>query len=564
MRHARSLLILLLAAPATTQATLLRDIAPGTKGSTPRACVEFDGKSFFVASPAGNGVSWYLFRTDGTAGGTAQFGGNPVGRELGRAGQRLFYSAQTPAAGMELWSSDGVGPGAMVADLYPGATGAQPSGFVPLGDRLAFFATLAAGLRLCVSDGTAAGTLDLAGASSQSAAAISGWLFFAGADGELWKTDGTPAGTALVKDIRTGPGASSPSQLLAYQGRIWFLADDGFSGAELWYSDGTPLGTALFLDITPGNGGSAIRGLTIAGGQMFFAIGTRLYVTSGFVGGTKEVVANPPFFLANASGLRPLIALGTSVYFAGNNPSWGTELWRSDGTAPGTWMVKDIWPGSTSGLGGSDLWQLGSRRLFFRAQSPVTGLEVWCSDGTTNGTLVSLDFVPGSGGGPFGSDPLQASLVRGRLVFDAWDATYGVEPFAYWPGATAQAIGWSCGTTQPTVRRSQLAASDPVLGGVIQFEGSDAPGGALGSIFLGFPAPSPIPLGGECRSWIDLNAYIALPPFWNTAGAWQSNLAIPLDPAFQGVSLVAQCFYVGSNAPLGYEASNGVMLGFGY
>jgi hypothetical protein len=64
--------------------------------------------------------------------------------------------------------------------------------------------------------------------------------------------------------------------------------------------------------------------------------------------------------------------------------------------------------------------------------------------------------------------------------------------------------------------------------------------------------------------WVDLAVSLSLPPFWNTAGGWTSDLAIPIVPGFQGMELVAQCFYAGSNAPLGYEASNGVFLRFGH
>ena len=39
--------------------------------------------------------------------------------------------------------------------------------------------------------------------------------------------------------------------MIAYQGRIWFLADDGLLGAELWYSDGTPTGTRMVKNANP-------------------------------------------------------------------------------------------------------------------------------------------------------------------------------------------------------------------------------------------------------------------------------------------------------------------------
>src|SRR5262245_5797505 len=71
--------------------------------------------------------------------------------------------------------------------------------------------------------------------------------YFSANDGttgiELWKTDGTAAGTVLVKDILPGPGNSYPRFLSNVNGTLYFLADDGVSGRELWRSDGTAAGT---------------------------------------------------------------------------------------------------------------------------------------------------------------------------------------------------------------------------------------------------------------------------------------------------------------------------------
>ena len=85
---------------------------------------------------------------------------------------------------------------------------------------------------------------------------VNGMLFFTADDGvngrELWKSDGTAAGTVLVEDIRLGAGNSSlPSQLTNVNGVLFFTADDGVNGRELWKSDGTAAGTVLVKDISP-------------------------------------------------------------------------------------------------------------------------------------------------------------------------------------------------------------------------------------------------------------------------------------------------------------------------
>src|SRR5262245_46263651 len=78
---------------------------------------------------------------------------------------------------------------------------------------------------------------------------------------ELWRTDGTEAGTALVKDICPGsrgafdyPALVEPRPLFVEAGgALFFFANDGVHGFELWRSDGTESGTRMVKDIAPGD-----------------------------------------------------------------------------------------------------------------------------------------------------------------------------------------------------------------------------------------------------------------------------------------------------------------------
>ena len=60
---------------------------------------------------------------------------------------------------------------------------------------------------------------------------VNGTLFFDANDGthgdELWKSDGTAAGTVMVKDINPGAGSSSVGQMVNVGGTLFFAATDG-------------------------------------------------------------------------------------------------------------------------------------------------------------------------------------------------------------------------------------------------------------------------------------------------------------------------------------------------
>src|SRR5262249_36847394 len=133
---------------------------------------------------------------------------------------------------------------------------------------------------------------------------------------QLWKTDGTEAGTVRVSALVGNPG-----NLTGVNCTLFFTEDDGVNGTELWKSDGTEAGTTLVKDIYPGSGS--------------------MYYGGGY-GGWWNYVPNSsnPGSLTNVNG---------TLFFTAADGTNGDELWKSDGTAAGTVLVKDILPGTGSG-----------------------------------------------------------------------------------------------------------------------------------------------------------------------------------------------------------------------
>jgi ELWxxDGT repeat protein len=260
---------------------------------------------------------------------------------------------------------------------------------------------------------------------------VGGTLFFSADDlitgRELWKSDGTEPGTTQVKDTHSGYGSSDPSYLTNVGCTLFFSATDGTNGQELWKSDGTDAGTVLVRDINTSGGlfiGSYPSSLTNMGCTLFFqandgSSGKELWKSDGTAASTvlvRDIYTGP-----SSSNPSYLTTVGGTLFFTASDASTGVELWKSDGTAAGTTLVKDIRTG-TSGSNPGYLTNVGGT-LFFIADDGYFGRELWKSDGTAAGTVLVRDI---NFGGP-GSYPGELTNVGGTLYFIANDGSTGKE-----------------------------------------------------------------------------------------------------------------------------------------
>jgi ELWxxDGT repeat protein len=204
---------------------------------------------------------------------------------------------------------------------------------------------------------------------------VGGTLFFkASGDGsELWKSDGTAAGTEMVKNINPAYSGNNPSLLTNVGGTLFFTADDGTNGYELWKSDGSATGTVMVKDINPA--GSGPEYLTNVGGTLFFRAddgnGKELWKSDGTAAGTEMVKDINP---VGSSSPEFLTDVGGTLFFRADDGTNGRELWQSDGTPGGTVMVKDINPVGENWL--EELTDVGGT-LFFSASDGTNGYELW-------------------------------------------------------------------------------------------------------------------------------------------------------------------------------------------
>jgi ELWxxDGT repeat protein len=241
------------------------------------------------------------------------------------------------------------------------------------------------------------------------------------------------------------------------------------------------------------------------------------------------------------------------VFFTANDGTTGTELYVSDSTKAGTKLVKDIWPGSSSGFP-FDLVPVGNRYCYFRAQVPTKEHELWRSDGTAAGTVEVLDIWPGAPGG----NPSWMMVMGDSLFVHGIDPLKGSELMKIPLDALADHVGDGCagGTNHP-----RLHITDPVLNKQITIPATGAPAGARGVMFSG-PVASPEQLlGGNCTLYVDLNNLLILMFFNPVGGSYKLTLNVPNDNNLIGLCIPLQVAYgPTSTVPFGLDLTNGVFL----
>ena len=285
-----------------------------------------------------------------------------------------------------------------------------------------------------------------AGSFPSSLTTFNGALYFAAADGtrgqELWRSDGTDAGTVLVKDIYPGGAGSAPANLTVVGDTLYFSANDGTHGTELWKSDGTAAGTVLLADLTAGPDPTPLGSFTAVGNSLYFLVsasgpgGTTytLWRSDGTAAGTAPVPGAPPLGPYSSFPTGPNIAAaGGALYFSTGRGG----LWRADASGatwnfPGNvgpvcydlvpvngtvyYLVEDLSSnppdfslhkvdpstgtasevvdlGADGNTAPAYLSATADGTVYFEGSGPV-GTVLWKSNGTTAGTAPVTDLGP--------------------------------------------------------------------------------------------------------------------------------------------------------------------------
>lgn len=354
------------------------------------------------------------------------------------AGSNLFFANEST---QELWKSDGTTAGtlavAALTDFYTDQYFPKVS-MVAAGN----YAVLVnnhptSGLELWSSNGTAfallkdiqTGTGQYGAYGKEMLGKIGSYYYYRINDGvngeELWRTDGTAAGTQLVKDILAGSASAYPRNGVSTGSRLFFSATSPATGYELWISDGTAAGTTQVLDIYPGSASSyPERGVVLNGIYYFPATtvaGTELWRSDGTAAGTR--IVRDITTGASSTDISALTVFNGRVYFSAGQAGDNYELWSSDGTEAGTVRVKDIAPGTASSYPAN--FYVAGGALFFAASDGTSGTELWMTDGSEAGTVRVADISTGAGS----SSPGHFLEVGSTLYFAATTSATGRELF---------------------------------------------------------------------------------------------------------------------------------------
>ena len=445
-----------------------------------------------------------MYATDGTAAGThalTSIAGQNAGVLDGfiLAGNKFYFVAEDTSYARQIWVSDGTAAGTHMVTNGLGANNSVglSATYNPISFQLIGNLVLYGSSGLLWSIDTATDTIGAVTAGSGTPgfgppavlgsvlANMGGFVLFLGNGTglpttiELWRSDGTSAGTYKVAGVTAAPSFNA-NQFPVFEkvgNRVVYIADDGVNGPQLWGSDGTAANTIRLTNATqPANSPFQIATpLATIANLAYFGISdgastttSSVWQTDGTAAGTRRVGGLPSVDLGE-TGITQVAGDGASVFFAvydstsrvtlynfapatntstllkarllifsgdefaynnghlffsDNDPIVGDEPWVSDGTAAGTHLIEDIYPQTTDNGSNPDEFVQFGGRLVFAADDEISGRELWVSDGTSAGTTLLADINPGAAS----SNPNNLFTANGALYFFATDAT-GVSRF---------------------------------------------------------------------------------------------------------------------------------------
>lgn len=453
-----------------------------TDDSNPNSFVDFGGELAFLANDGTNTLIWV---SDGAAAGTKQLpnvnpaNGVSLPTALSVMNGSLYFFALDRSAMSQLMRVDTTDGAAQA--LAPLAPMYSPAGYynppcrdqraAVMNNNLYFAAEHGGGYELFKTDGTTAGTVAVTNLTTDTFAfvpcsltTVGNHVYFTAytATGlQLWATDGTTAGTVQVSNV-TGLLSQPGPTPTVLNGQFYFASYDSTNSSQLWKTDGTAAGTVMTATFPSENGNfTSVWPIGVLSGKLLLEalIGTsppQLRISDGTQAGTTPLDTPPLSQIANVT------IIGSKAYFPIQSTTTSSEPWVTDGTQAGTFMLKDTNLQQSS----NPLW-FGDFRgeAIFEVLDANTGSQLYRTNGTTDGTIPI---------GPIGAAPpptlptdRRPHLASGQnFFFSAVDSNAGVELFSL--------------TNDPPASAADNATSDAGAAVTINVLGNDTdPDGSL-------------------------------------------------------------------------------------
>lgn len=468
---------------------LLKEINPAAdSGSLPLFNAVLPNDQVLFTASEGEPTQSDVYTTDGTPAGTLKLIESTVDEtesyfpfNLGIIGQNAIYTI-SGANGLELWATDGTAQGTvrLIETNIPvpqngeeGENSPESKAILP-SDEFQFIPIYTQ-------------------VSAENPFRLEAYLFTAftaEAGVELWKTDGTVAGTVLVSDINPGAASSSPKFSGNFSNistpKVLFSATTDDAGRELYVTNATTAGTVFLGDLEPGTTGAFDLPENSTGDFRYIALSTlnqqtsngqadvfnlfttangwEIWRTEGTAASTNLLEINPGVAssLVNTSGefffnydiYFNNVTLRNVLIFGATNGSTGVELWRTNGTSTGTFILRDLVVGATSGLGDQKLEFTAVNNVsVFPLRTTPEGSELWVTNGNVAGTNLLKDIFIGANSG----------IDRSEVANEQFGAVgipslTGVSPSRIVFIATTAAEGNELWTTDGTTANTQLLA----------------------------------------------------------------------------------------------------------
>ncbi len=385
----------------------------------------------------------------------------------------IYFSKYSDEIGSELWKSDGTEGGTiLVENINKSKYGINKDRLISLNSNLVFtVGNGSSNLGIWKYSDTNTSLLKATNSEPNNSKITSftkynNEIYFTGFDKfhgyELWKISNNETETGMVHDIMDGKASSSPKHLTVHNNSLYFtvrkenqyflfmingsnlepitsLGTDQFgnparmlemnssgdylyyivddAGEDLWIHDKT--GGRKSKDFT------TCQKLTDVNGKLFFTASEtydgedELWITDGTEPGTKLL---KKFEHVRNSAPKELINFNGTLFFTLHTEKHGREIWKSDGTESGTKQLIDINSGSQSSIRDANFC-IVNNTLFFRANNGENGFELWKTDGTEAGTSIVKDINSGIDG----SFPVELVAVDNLLYFQAYHPDHGAE-----------------------------------------------------------------------------------------------------------------------------------------